>query len=43
VGTYTRLDIGRAFDGTSCLNGWARRIVYHPRRLPDVQLQGLTA
>lgn len=40
--TVTQLDIGYG-SGTAQLNGRIRRIAYWPARLPDAQLQALTA
>lgn len=44
VPTVTKLYLGVRFDGTSdFINGWLRRLVYWPVRVPNSQLQFITA
>jgi hypothetical protein len=40
--SFTEMRIGQGYDANS-LFGWLRRIVYIPTRLPNAQLQALTA
>ncbi len=40
---YTLMDIGRATWGGAYFNGTISRMDYYPRRLPDAELQSLTA
>jgi hypothetical protein len=41
--TVTQLTLGARADGTGVLNGWIKSVQFYPARLPNAQLQALTA